>query len=123
MNTLDFRPVELAIKNAKEELIAFCADKNNSLEDRWETWCDAPDALKDTGSFAADFAGLPDEFIMYDGIHHADRYQTVKLKSLIVTVKDALDNQYDDCDPATIDFDAFKESVMSKNLGSFIYDW
>jgi len=115
---LDFTALTRAIDNAKEQLIRFSSDKRIPLDKRWENFLQAPDYLKSKLSYCTSFEGLKDDFIMYDGEMHVERYETFDLGRLLDAVNDYRD------DPAVvIDYDAFREDILSKNFGSSNYDW
>jgi hypothetical protein len=112
----------------KRILEGWITDKSNSLEQRWATWCEAPSCLKNSESDLVSFENLPEDFICYDGYYNVDRYQTVCTKSMIENIEYSYDNfkKFDFFGGGAyrnLNIDALKEEILTKNLGSFVYDW
>lgn len=110
------------IKEIKAQLEAlkigfqkFIVDQSIPLDERWQAWVDAPADVKNHKGWIEHFTNLPEDFIMYDGPYHAERYETVKMLNLVERIEEA---EY-----MSIDLNALKEEILSKNLASFTYDW
>lgn len=101
------------------------------VEKRWELFMEIPSWAKERWPWYCTFpktAALlgedPDELIMYDGVIHAEKYQTfvfdkprcflVEVIEKIAEEKGLNVQEVSDC---------FKEEVMAQNLYSFQYDW
>lgn len=106
---------------------SYIADASVSLEERWEAFKQAPNDLKLKDSGTDMFDALPDDFVMYDGPIHADRYSVISTKYIVERIID--EQQHPDVpdrhkeDYMSVNVDALKEEILLKNLGSFEYDW
>ena len=116
------------VKTIKE----FIINKSYPLEDRWEVFCKAIDCgLTESQSYVPRLDNLHDDMVMYDGVVHAERYQTFTMPDIIERYNDNFDKDGNPCEYGNLDkwnkfgFDpvAFKEEVMEKFIGSFMYDW
>lgn len=116
------------VKTIKEYIV----DKKYPLEDRWEVFCKAVDnGLAEQDPFMINLNSLHDDIIMYEGLVHADRYMTIDIPSIIERYEDNFQengepwksNNLDKWEEFNFDPVAFKEEVMEKFIGSFVYDW
>lgn len=87
------------------------------LEDRWNVFLKAPPNLRVTKGYVQHFKGVPEDFIMYDGPLHAERYETIDVELILEALEQNLE------EVKGIDIEAFKEDVLSKNIYSYQYDW
>ena len=108
------------IDKLKESFKEFCQNKSIDIEDRWEVF-------EQIGAFfgvdewsIVDFKSLPEEFIMYDGDMHTERYQTVNTVNIIQYIEECSE---DNSEFSGINIDEVKEEILDKFLWSFVYDW
>jgi hypothetical protein len=106
---------------------SYIADKSVPLEERWIAFVNAPDDLKLKDSGTDMFDALPDDFIMYDGPIHAERYQTITSKFIVFKIQE-VQNKPEDYyrNPEiflSVNLDELKEEILLKNLSSFEYGW
>lgn len=99
----------------------FIVDQSVPLDERWQAWLDAPAECKNQKGWIEHFTTLPGDFIMYDGPYHAERYETVKMADFIERVEEGIACEEEEY--VSIDLNALKEEILSKNLASFTYDW
>lgn len=112
------------------DFIAFIQDQAVPLEERWETWVQAPESLKNTACTTTPLSTLPEDYIMYEGVVHIDRYETTTMETV---VQHTLDLQVEGREREwypekaeiadTVDICAVKEEILQKNLYSITYDW
>ncbi len=120
MNPPDFTQLNVLHEELKQQLLSFVTNKDIDLDVRFEAWEQAPVTMKEHRSSTEYFAGLPDDYVMYDGWVHADRYQTVTVSNIL----EAATGYYSEeaiLSPENIIL--FKEDVLAKNVVSFVYDW
>lgn len=122
--------LKLEIESLKTEFEVYIQDQNQPLADRWQTWLDAPSELKNQEGYITSITTLPNDWIMYDGRYHADKYQTVYLQNVVEQVEEILNsvNEWDsEAKEELNDFGftlvALKEEILQGNLESFDYDW
>ncbi len=106
----------------------YIKDQSEPLEERWTAFVEAPESLKNCDSCGGHFNSLPDDFIMYEGPIHAERYQTIYVQDIVERIQEFKKYQgtyhtrhrglFD-----KVDLDAFKEECLKDNWGSFVYDW
>lgn len=132
------------VRAVKHDFETFIVDTTVPLDERFEVWTDAPNELKNHQGWIVHFKTLHDDAIGYDGyIRHADRHETVHIDDLLDAIQDGFaDYEAYKEEPPTdessweyryfkkkekifeeFDLAAFKEEVLSMNLGSFEYDW
>lgn len=121
MNKPDFTQLSVLHANLKEQLLVYTSDKSIPLDERFEVWLQAPITMKEHKTFTEDFAGLPEDYVMYDGYVHADRYQTITINRIL---ESAESGEYGDEGVISPENPIlFKEDVLAKNINSFVYDW
>jgi hypothetical protein len=105
----------------------YLEDSTIDFEVRWETFCKAPASLKETNSYVPYELtnALPDDYIMYDGWVHMDRYQTKDTDDLIERIEENNDSEqeYRGKPIPKVDVQLIKKIIMENRLGSFTYDW
>lgn len=86
------------------------------LEDRWNVFLKAPPNLRLTKGYVQHFKGVPEDFVMYEGYVHVEKYETVDVEYILEMLEEneGLEG---------VDIKAFKEDVLSKNIYSYQYDW
>ena len=147
----DIKALEEKMKTLKPEFEVFIKDQSVPLEQRWNTWLDAPDSLKNTGGWIRDgrlkafeligYGGRHEEAISYEGgLVWAERYQTIDMVRIIENLLESLLDQFEVDLPEDFDWDdleayatlcpeiheffiAYREELLEKNLKSFKYDW
>jgi hypothetical protein len=120
MNPPDFTQLILLHEELKEQLIAFITNKDIDLDVRFAVWQQAPVTMKEHKTFTEEFAGLPEDYIMYVSYVSVDRYQTVTIKRIL----DIATGKYGKGGVLSPeDIILFKEDVLAKNINSFVYDW
>lgn len=147
----DIKALEEKMKGLRPEFEAFISDKSIPLEQRWQTWVDAPDSLKNTGGWIDDgrleafkllgYGGRHNEAIAHEGgLVWAERYERIDMVDILETILENLvdkfnveipdDFDWDDVDgykevsPEIHDFlSAYREELLEKNLKSFRFDW
>lgn len=123
---LQLKQFDSLTASLKSELEQLITNPNIPLDVRWDVWVKASSALKNSKRGIHSFSSLPEDFIMYE--IHAERYETISTLRIIERVQEG-----DYC-PETgeavsyevsmgITINAVKEEILSKNLGSFTYDW
>lgn len=106
---------------------AYIADKTIPLEDRMAVFRAAPYEWKDHQSWIVHFDSEKllegGEIFWYDDFY-VERHETVDVYDFIVARLDdwLTENDYEPEDIAKI-MTAFKEEMLEKNLGSFVFDW
>lgn len=116
----DFTQLIALHDDLKGQLLAFIADKSIPLDERFAVWEEAPVTMKEHKTFTESFAGLPDDYVMYDGYVHADRHQTVTISDIL----EAAEGSYGEASQLSPEnLILFKEDVLAKNINSFVYDW
>jgi hypothetical protein len=107
--------VDQVIASARPVFAAYIKDTSISLDERWQAFTAANDALKDHQRFQADLTLGREQISWYDDFC-IDRYTTVKTEWLVESLYEVGDH--------TPDIIAeFKEQILQQNLGSFTFDW
>lgn len=115
---MNFEVVENLVMANKRALIMHNIDDTIPLDVRWNVFMNAPHYLKSHSCWIERFNGLPEDFIGYDEPVHAERHRRVDMDYIMDVISDVVDE-----DEYAIDVVAFKEDVLSRNLGSFEYAW
>lgn len=121
----------ISYKNSPNELkdraISYITDGSIPLMDRWETFKEMPNDWHIHENWLQHFDSekllVNSEISWYDDVY-VERYETVDMIELVDDrLCDRLSedpNVYEN--PETI-LNAFREEIMAKNLGSFVFDW
>lgn len=120
MNPPDFTQLNVLHEELKQQLLSFITNKDIDLDVRFEAWEKAPVTMKEHKGYTETFAGLPDDYIMYDGCVHADRYLTVTINDILAA---ATGHYSEEAILSPENIILFKEDVLAKNVVSFVYDW
>lgn len=145
-NTIDI--LEISISSKKKEFEAIIADKSIALKDRWKLFREAPYFLKDHAPWIEHFymmdADESQDPAAYrkqrdsDITHNKEfnRNEEVDVVDLIDQYReDIVADEFPDTDFETINdldkitcskdirLNEIKEDILSRNLGSFCYDW
>lgn len=116
----DFTQLIALHDELKKQLLTFIQDKTIPLDERFAVWQAAPVTMKEHKTFTESFAGLPDDYVMYDGHVHADRHKTIKISDIL----EAAEGSYgEESQLSPENLILFKEDVLTKNINSFVYDW
>lgn len=99
------------VKLMKSRFERLIAETSIPLETRWRLFCDSPDYLKNHKTWIVDIRLHGEEIHWYDDFY-INRHQTVDMKDIVEHLEE-IDQ----------DLAAFKEEILAKNLGSFVYDW
>lgn len=122
MNIVEkFKQIKAQLESLKIGFQKFIVDQSVPLDERWQAWVEAPSDIKNHCSYMEYFQSLPEDFIMYDGPYHAERYKTIKMLNLVEHIERGINCEEDEY--VSIDLNALKEEILSKNLASFTYDW
>ena len=111
----------------RDRYVAYIKDTGIPLDERWETFKEAPDDWKEHRLWVQtfDIEKTVGEISWYDDMY-IEKYQTVDMVSLVEdTIADEIDDEDDEYDgPWNAEtVAAFKEEILAKNLGSFVFDW
>ena len=117
----------IQIKQIKAYFKRSMVDKSISLDERWSFFIKSPAWLKDTSGFIEHF----DCFKVYEDKHQRnfvedDLYENINRGSDISTdeIEEHLNDLIEIHDDVTEEtLTAFKEEVLSKNLGYVCFDW
>lgn len=128
MNILD--EIKAYKKNSnplQNRYVLYIANKDISLEDRWEVFVEAPDEWKNTLNFQYHFKverKLKDsEISWYDDFNYEKR-ETVDTSDLVEAVLEKINpDDWVDGDWDLALLDELKEEILEANLKSFDYDW
>src|SRR5512139_1306993 len=110
----------------KDRFLAFIKDKDVPLDERWETFKEAPNEFLvhdlSVVTFEAEKLLPRKEIVWYDGDFYIERYQVVHMTDFI---EDMCADKIDMEEPGWTQelVDAFKEEILQTGLGSFEYDW
>ena len=127
----EIRDVQDRIATLKEDFARVIADTELPLEERWDLFVKAPDFLKEYKGWVEDFKAFPCEITWYDDFNK-ERHETVDTVSIVESIVEDVKYSGGDfeksklCTRLGITPDvlvALKEEILSKNLGSFVYDW
>lgn len=121
---LNFEQIVSDVAKATEALMAHNVDQSIPLDERWATFLEAPEYLKDYESWHADFDTLPSDFIGYDGPVYAERRERIYTDYVVDAVEQHLEemdeDEREDCE---IDIVKIKEDILRRNLAHFTFDW
>lgn len=128
-----FIDLQNKIQSIKEEYIKYITNKDIPLEERWSTFINAPQELKEHDTYGPKFKNIPNDFVMYEGPIHADRGYTINIKDMFEEIEEVLSEiKSGTYEPIykwhiksyeKLDVNALKEEILEKNIGSFDYDW
>lgn len=108
----------------KDRFLAFIKDKSVPLNERWETYLEAPREFLEHHFWVVHFDSEKllesGEISWYDDFG-ADRGVTVSGADIIDRMEDSIEFEDDVYTPEIVA--AFKEEILQKGLGSFDYDW
>ncbi len=126
------KKVQESLEKSKLPFEQYIKNKEIPLDERWEIFILAPSEMKTHENYLTSFDSLPNDFVMYDGPIHADRGNTIETKDMIENIQESLDeissgdfyrDDYYKNKFLEVDMNAIKEEILSKNMGSFDYDW
>lgn len=123
----------IAYKNnstLKDRYMKYIADPDIPIDDRWNLFLEAPSHFQYHKSWCEHFSSesmLPGgEISWYDDMY-VERHETVDSASFIDTkLPDYLTDSCDfdkDSNEFKLIIDSFKSEILSRNLGSFVFDW
>ena len=101
-------------------------DKDIPLDERWDVFIKSGLGTKD--SWITRFDSLGQDYFMYDGEYHCERYQTIHMDNVWERMTDDtrlyLTEFSDTLKPeVAAKLDPFREEVLEKFIQSFYYDW
>lgn len=123
----------IAYKNntdLRDRYVAYISDTSVPLENRWELFCEAPHDFKNHNYWIVNFsaqATIPECNINWDDFYF-ERHETIEMDNFVdEELLDCLeclieDGELTEDGMASI-VTAFKEEILQKNLGSFVFDW
>lgn len=91
----------------------YLIDDTITLEERWDTWVNAPDFLKNHELYYIHIDGVDDDLIT--GCC-PDRYATYDVTTLMESLEESEHEKGFDANKA-------KADMLKRNIGSFCYDW
>ena len=112
----------------KERYIAYIANQDISLEERWEVFCEAPIDWKNDNSYVVSFDVEKSlrkkgyELSWYDDFY-IEKNETVIMQEIVERIKESLDEELKELGWSEELLNDFKNEILAKNLGSFDYDW
>lgn len=115
------------LKQLKNEMKAHLSDKNTPVSERWDIFKQLPQDCYTNESYGPSFSNMGD-LVMYEGLIHAERYETINVFEM-VDIIEAAKNNFDaqsaliQKDLQRLNVDVLKEEIMSKMVSSFRYDW
>ncbi len=121
--------VNNAIFEAKHCLTSFITDTENPLQERWSVFVEAPVCLKNHKPWVFNFT-FPDG-TKYECDYDAG-YERYMVKDMVDIINDMKENEACETNfdgenmedfPDSTNVAAFKEFILSQNLGSFCVDW
>ncbi len=124
----EIHEINRKIAELKPAFEAYIKNQDYPLDERWSAFCQANDTLKNHMSYVQRFNSLGDtnhgdRAIGYDcWLRHVERYELVDIKDIIESAE-CYNEERDDPDMRVVDVDALKEEILSRNLGSYEYDW
>lgn len=124
---LQLKQFDSLTASLKSELEQLITNQSIPLDIRWDVWVKASPALKNSEWGSHSISALPEDFIAYDGEIHTERYETVSTMGIIEKLQEGgYCPETEEPVPYEvshgIDINAVKEEILSKNLGSFVYD-
>lgn len=126
------KKIQDQMKELKSNFELYIVNLSIPLEERWQTFINAPAEMKNHDHYGPSFKTLPNDFVMYEGPIHADRGETIKIKEMFETIEESLEDIKNDsyCGAdwhlkcfKELDVNALKEEILTKNWGAFSYDW
>jgi hypothetical protein len=107
----------------------YVQDKSISLDDRWEIF--EKSGFGDCPCWVQHLESLHDDIVMYDGLVHTDRNQTVSVFDIIEAYNEARqeyeeddsDDDFEKWERFRFDPVAFKEECLFKFIKGWKYDW
>ncbi len=132
MTNASYQKLSDLIEAEKATFAKVISDKTYSLEDRWATFVNAPDFLKNHECFAHEFKALDRDDICYEGrLVHCERYSKVTWDRVVTGILECgdfykTDEDYESgnlCQEGIDIYNAVREEILENNIGSFEYDW
>lgn len=126
------KKIQESLEKTKLPFEDYIKNKEIPLNERWDIFIIAPSEMKNHDNYLTSFDSLPNDFVMYDGPIHVERGQTIKTNDMIEEIEEELINiKNDDFFRSdyyknmfiAVNLDSIKEEILSKNMGSFDYDW
>ena len=116
----------------KEDGLAYIANTDIPLEDRWELYKEMPDSCLNQDSYTVHFK-IEEKYgkISWYDEFNKDRYSIVNMKDVIEDLEDSLNSSYPlgyieelkEKGVAEEFLTEFKEEILQLGLGSFENDW
>lgn len=104
---------EKLLEVAIEEYKAFVANKENSLDERWQLFLEFQKYLPDGYTYQVKFTFEDEDFSWYDNLY-VERYETIELCDLIDRVREY---------SLEVDINTLKEEILACGYGSLEFDW
>lgn len=131
---LNAQGIEMAerINSLKNSFAEAVADKSIPLNDRWAAFERAPSFLKEHALYIVHFNCLDEDAISYEGwLRHAEKYQVIHTAHIIENLLEHEDflyhlpgeDTYKLNEKGKAIYNALREEILERNLGSFEYDW
>lgn len=114
----DIENTKQIVEYSKIVLHAFANDESVPLDKRWEIWSSCPTYMKNSESIYIQVKGIDDDFIHE---YCQDRYRDFDVAAMILSFEEDVEAGYVEADK--FDFNKAKQDILSRNLGSFTYDW
>lgn len=121
-----------SLQDLKSEFETYISNLAIPIEERWETFINAPNDIKNHDHCGPSFQKLPDDFVMYEGPIHAERGNTIVITKMFETIEESIKSIKDESFFGSkwhikaykeLNINELKEEILSKNCGSFDYDW
>lgn len=115
------------LKQLKNEMKAHLSDKNTPVSERWDIFKQLPQDCYTNESYGPSFSNMGD-LVMYEGLIHAERYESINVFEMVDTIENAKNNlasqaEHIKKDLQRLNIDTLKEEIMRKMVSSFQYDW
>ncbi len=109
----------------KNRYISYIQDKSIPMAERWEAFCEAPVDWKQQKSYVEHFHvenKLKNREISWYDDFYIEKNETVVMGNIIERLEEELEDFSSNGWTKEI-IEEFKEEILSKNLGSFDWDW
>lgn len=116
-----YEDVQAKVKKLFEQ---FISDKSVALDDRWEIFVNAPDSLKNHHQWVISWISpeIEDGMQYEGGIMYWEKYETVKVERAIEAMCEYMsEDNFHEITKEMISSEM--EMLLSKNIGSYCYDW
>jgi len=116
-----YEDVQVQVKKLFEQ---FISDKSVALEDRWAIFVNALDSLKNHHEWIIHWVSpeIEDGMQYEGGIMYWEKYETVKAERAIEAMREYMsEDNFHEITEEMISSEM--EMLLSKNIGSYCYDW